>query len=831
MSRRLGSAGEGRRLRVAVSSTLLVALLLALGVGVVPTPRATAAPPAAPKGAPVVVSLTYDDGSADQLQADGMMAKYGMHGTFYVNSGRLGSNGYMSADDARGLQAHGNEVAGHTVSHADLPTLAPDEAKRQICNDRVNLLGAGLQVKNFAYPYGDESPDVQQAVSACGYNSARGVGDVVSPGTCSGCPYAESLPPRNLMALRTPDSIKDYTSLLDMQNYVLQAEQNGGGWVVLVMHHVCRGCDPYSVPPVQLDSFLSWLSARASRGTSVKTVDQVVGGSLKPGLSGPTPPPPLDTTNLLRNPSMETINASTGQPTCWQRGGYGTNSYAWSTTSDAQDGVNAQRVSISSYTDGDRKLISPQDLGSCAPSTAEGHRYQVHGWYKTDGTARLVASYRNAAGGWVFFSQGPLLTPGSAYAQADWTTPPMPSGSTGLSVGFSLRSTGFLTADDMQLNDVDQTAPTVALTAPSDGSRIRGTVTLAADASDASGVDHVDFLVDGVKVCTATQAPYACAYDTTSRSDSVVAVTARAVDTARNEGLSAGRNFTVSNSVPADSTAPTVTVTQPPDGSTVSGNVTLGATASDDDGVNQVLFYVNGTQVGATNAAPYQAVWDSSTEPDGTVTVVAKALDLSGNVGTSAPLTLRVDNASVDSTPPTSAVQCNNGPCGTGWYSTPVSVTLSATDVGTGVGKVVYTLDGTDPQDGNGTVYSGPFTLSTSRTLKFRAYDLAGNAEDVQSVSLSVDTVAPTATVTAPSPGATVTGTAVYVVAGVSDDVGIARVWFYLDGKALGSRVVSPWQWKWDTTKTTKGPHTLHVVAIDPAGNQTKSDVVTVTVS
>jgi len=824
--RRGSHASRVKRLLVAFAT---ITATLATGAATAAETAADAPPPSS-NGSPVTVSLTYDDGSADQLQAATSMAKYGMHGTFYINSGRLGANGYMSTSDALSLQSQGNEVGGHTVSHADLPTLSANEAKRQICNDRVNLLNAGLQAKNFAYPYGDENPAVEQTVHDCGYNSARGVGDVVSPGTCSRCPYAETMPPSNPYALKTPDSVKDYTTLEDMENHVLQAEQHGGGWVVLVMHHVCRGCDPYSVPPVQLDSFLSWLSARTARGTTVKTVDEVIGGSLQPAVAGPPPPPPLSTTSLLRNPSMEDIRSTTGIPICWQRGGYGTNSSAWSNTADAEDGVNAQRVDISSYTDGDRKMISPQDLGSCAPATVVGHRYQVHGWYKTNGNVRLIAYYRNTSGGWVFLAQSAVLPVASAYTQASWTTPTMPSGSTALSVGFSLRSTGYLQGDNMQLNDVDQTAPTVALTSPTDGMRIRDTVTFAADASDASGVDHVDFLVDGTTACTATTAPFTCSYDTTTQPDSVIAVTARAVDTAGNIGLSTGRNYTVSNSVPLDTAPPTVSMTQPPDGTSVIGNVTLSASAADDDGVNEVLFYVNGTQVGATNTAPYQAVWDSSTVPDGTVTVTVKALDPSGNVGTSPPITLTVNNAAVDSAAPTSTLSCNGTTCSSGWYNSTVTATLSATDIGTGVAKILYTLDGSDPSTTNGSVYSGPIKLDASTTVKYRAYDLAGNAEDVQSSDLKIDTKAPTATVASPATGATVTGTT-YIVAGVADNVSVARVWFYLDGKALGSRIVTPWQWKWDTTTATKGSHTLQVMALDQAGNQTKSAVTTVTVS
>jgi peptidoglycan/xylan/chitin deacetylase (PgdA/CDA1 family) len=813
--------GLGLLLSVTVVAFVTVVLLA-------PAPRAAAATTAS--HAPVVVSLTYDDGAADQVQADSIMTKYGMRGTFYINSGRLGQTGYMSTMDALGLQADGHEVGGHTVSHADLPTLSPDEAKRQVCNDRVNLLSAGLDVRNFAYPYGDENDAVQQIVQACGYNSARGVGDVVSPGTCSGCPYAERIPPAVPYAIDTPDSIKNYTTLEDMENYVLQAEQHGGGWVVLVMHHVCSNCDPYSVPAVQLDTFLAWLAARAAGGTTVKTVGEVIGGAQQPAVPGPPPPSPLSTTNLLRNASMEDVRSTTGIPTCWQRGGYGTNTYSWSNTSDAQDGNIAQRMSISSYTDGDRKMISPQDLGACAPSTVVGHTYQIHGWYKTNGTARLIAYYRTSLGGWQFLAQGPVLPVASSYAQASWTTPAMPAGSTALSVGFSLRSVGYLQGDNVTLNDSDQTAPSVAISAPADGTRIRDTVTFTAGASDASGIDHVEFLVDGSTACTATTAPYSCSYDTTGEPDSVIAVTARAVDTAGNVGLSAGRNYTVSNSVSADTTPPAVALTAPANGSTVNGTVTLAVAATDDDAVNQVLFYVNGTQVGATNAQPYEVAWDTRTVADGTATVLAKALDLSGNIGTSAPMNLTVNNNALDSTAPVTSITCNDAACSTGWYRNPVSVALSATDVGSGVDKILYTTDGTEPDIGNGTVYSGPFTLGTSATVKYRAYDLAGNAEAVNTTALSVDTVAPTVAVSAPSNGATLTGT-VYIVAGVSDNVQVARVWFYLDGKALGSRIVTPFQWKWDTTTVAKGSHSIYLVALDPAGNQTKSASISVTVA
>ena len=61
-----------------------------------------------------------------------------------------------------------------------------------------------------------------------------------------------------------------------------------------------------------------------------------------------------------------------------------------------------------------------------------------------------------------------------------------------------------------------------------------------------------------------------------------------------------------------------------------------------------------------------------------------------------------------DSSLPSSAIQCNGGACSAGWYtSSPVSVTLSANDTGSGLSQIKYTTDGSDPTLGNGTVYAG----------------------------------------------------------------------------------------------------------------------------
>jgi hypothetical protein len=89
-----------------------------------------------------------------------------------------------------------------------------------------------------------------------------------------------------------------------------------------------------------------------------------------------------------------------------------------------------------------------------------------------------------------------------------------------------------------------------------------------------------------------------------------------------------------------DTTPPTAVLTAPTDGSVISGLVNLTASASDDVGVTQVEFFVDGVSVGVDASSPYALSWDSSTAADGTHGLSAKATDAAGHVGSSAAVTV-----------------------------------------------------------------------------------------------------------------------------------------------------------------------------------------------
>jgi Bacterial Ig domain/IPT/TIG domain len=105
-----------------------------------------------------------------------------------------------------------------------------------------------------------------------------------------------------------------------------------------------------------------------------------------------------------------------------------------------------------------------------------------------------------------------------------------------------------------------------------------------------------------------------------------------------------GASFTVQS----DTTAPVVTITAPANNATVSGTMTLTATATDPDSpVSFVQFRVDGANVGAQlTTAPYSLSLDTTTLSNATHSITATAQDPSGNVGTSASVTITVSNAS-----------------------------------------------------------------------------------------------------------------------------------------------------------------------------------------
>ncbi len=134
------------------------------------------------------VTFSFDDGVRQDVRVVEILNKYGLKGTFNLNSGTLGMGGEtnwlpkvvsyarVQAEEVRDVYA-GHEVAVHTVNHPHLTKLTDDEIVREVEDDRAALSKlCGYDVIGLAYPYGDYDDRVVELLrTRTGVRYGRGV--------------------------------------------------------------------------------------------------------------------------------------------------------------------------------------------------------------------------------------------------------------------------------------------------------------------------------------------------------------------------------------------------------------------------------------------------------------------------------------------------------------------------------------------------------------------------------------------------------------------------------------------------------------------------------
>ena len=282
--------------------------------------------------------------------------------------------------------------------------------------------------------------------------------------------------------------------------------------------------------------------------------------------------------------------------------------------------------------------------------------------------------------------------------------------------------------------------PVVDITSPTNGATVSGSVTVEASATDDDGITQIAFFVDGATLAVDSTAPYAASWNTTTVGDGPHTLTATATD-------SVGQTADHSISVTVDNVddPPAVTITSPGGGTTVSGSIDVSAEATDDNGVSQVTFYMDGATLAVDSTAPYAVSWDTTVESDGGYTLTATATD---TVGQTADHTISV---TVDNTAPSVNITSPTG----GTVSGTITVEASASDATSGVAQVEFFVSdgattsslGVDTNGADGwsvswntaTVANGGYTLTATAT------DNAGNSATSAGVSVTVsNTVAAT---------------------------------------------------------------------------------------
>lgn len=188
-------------------------------------------------------------------------------------------------------------------------------------------------------------------------------------------------------------------------------------------------------------------------------------------------------------------------------------------------------------------------------------------------------------------------------------------------------------------NLVDTIPPSVSISSPANSATVSGTIQVQGTATDNVGVTSIQFYVDGQLAASATTSPFSCSWNTTTAANASHSLTVKAYDAAGNVG-SSSITVTVSNSTVADTTPPTATIKNPLNGATVSGNVSINVSATDNVGVTQVSIYVDNVLKCTDTVAPYSCSWNTKKVSSGSHTITATAWDAAGNAGHAAPVTV-----------------------------------------------------------------------------------------------------------------------------------------------------------------------------------------------
>lgn len=129
-----------------------------------------------PGGKNKVLTMSYDDGRIYDRKLVSIFNRYGIRGTFHLNSGFLDDDSHVSSKEVKTLYK-GHEVSCHTVTHPTIARSPLEQVTKQVLQDREALEDlVGYPVRGLSYPNGSFSADIKALLPALGIRYARVTG-------------------------------------------------------------------------------------------------------------------------------------------------------------------------------------------------------------------------------------------------------------------------------------------------------------------------------------------------------------------------------------------------------------------------------------------------------------------------------------------------------------------------------------------------------------------------------------------------------------------------------------------------------------------------------
>ena len=395
----------------------------------------------------------------------------------------------------------------------------------------------------------------------------------------------------------------------------------------------------------------------------------------------------------------------------------------------------------------------------------------------------------------------------------------------------------------------DTTAPSGYIVSPLNGSSVSGNTSLQVIAIDNEEVDTVYFMIK-----SQSDTKYRNVDSTTNVSNDIwqgrwntqnsewvenenYFITFKAIDLVGNTYIAAPVIVKLDNQ---DDESPIGYIKNPITGQTVNGLVSIEVEATDNKAIQYVSIFIN-NEIKITHLSePFNYNWNTELEPDDLVySIYAVIVDVDNNRTTIPPISVTVNNQlPIDVTPPTGAL--TSPPAGSTVFGN-ASIQVTAADDQL-VDYIEFYIDGNldGTYDCSGPSCSASYDWNTTsesegeHVIQVILVDGWNNSTVLTPISVIVDNVDqddihPTAVITEPASGQTVSGN-VLIETLVADNLVIDKVEFYINSEIVFTDSIAPdYNYLWSTDSLPDDEnYVISIIAYDEVGNEGPSTAITV---
>jgi len=374
----------------------------------------------------------------------------------------------------------------------------------------------------------------------------------------------------------------------------------------------------------------------------------------------------------------------------------------------------------------------------------------------------------------------------------------------------------------------DNEPPIAFLLNPFAGQYVSGIVDITVEASDNDSIQYVSYYVNNVLQGYVLESPYIFPWNTVLHpDDQYYSIYVIVRDMSNNLTTVPPVSVIVDNDIQNDVTPPTGSITSPPAGLTVSGDVVIIVSASDNRAMSEVALSIDGNYITSITETPYAYIWDTTLEEEDvehTISVVL--IDLAGNESPLNPISVLVDNNPPgDTTPPTVLI---TDPAAGQDLTGIVSIEVLAED-DIGINRIEFFINGDSVHTDDSDPYNYAWDTETvtddmDHIIAVVGFDLDGNATLAPPIAVYVDNfdnIHPSGQIQNPVAGQTVTGTVTIEISAI-DNIGVAQIDLSIDGIPKTTLTDYPYTYEWDTTSETDDQdHVISIIVADSSGNIT----------